>query len=539
MAVNLNDNSNNANNNNSNNTGTGYTNVNSYLNANKNNNLASTVQKGVQGVTDKTQQQTQKSQDQFNNSLGTAVQDIKAGNQFVGSNGNSGALNGLDFSNEQNSQAAQNALSNLSGIDPSTGTSYAQETANIRQGYQGQQGLDNSDQLHSQAQDLNQVGQNLNSASGRQAALQRFVNAGPNYTSNKQQLDNLLLGQNTQALNDARRNALTQAGSTNQAVNNAQNQANFYSQQYQTLNPQIQNALGSAANSLTNTLTGRVNANTTQANTDIGTLKNDIASKTLNPSEMSYLQSILGTNQLGNFTPQDLQTIVDANVSQYNPSSVANQGEYSAAQTLAKLAGGGLGLPSFNSNQIGTAKTGGLANEATINNPTLDNFNNQLKDTQTNLANFKFQPANQSESELFNGTPNYQQAGALVNNQAVQQYQQLQSKIVGNGLTPGGNAKTPELQAADSYYYGTVIPALQQMQQQGLINKGFDLNNPMIAQSTLAGINNLSSQYNNLNSANGVGNTLATLQPEAQQKAQTGKSIGHASTALRRLANNS
>jgi len=309
---------------------TGFTNIQRVLGANKDNKLGQTVGQGVQNLASKAQGQTQQAQQNFAKDIGSAVDDIKSG-QKVQQN-----LSGIDFS--KNSDEAANKLQEV-GQDQ-----YAQTAAKLRQGYQGPQGLQDQQLLQSQAQDLGQTAQGLMSQGGRQAALQRFMNVGPNYTQGKRTLDNMLLGQNNEAISQARKNAAQIAGQTNESITKAQQEAQATGQQYNALGQDITNKTRDITQNLTGTLDTRAQQKIQQAQTQVQGLKDRLAKGEITNEDYDYMvNNVLGgSSDIYNLTNEQLSGLFNANTD-FNRSNVASQREIQARDALAKLAGAGSG----------------------------------------------------------------------------------------------------------------------------------------------------------------------------------------------------
>lgn len=185
--------------------GTGFTNVNNILSANQGNNLGQTIETGINNAAQGVQQG-------LTNAAGSFNQGVQA--------------NLLNTS--QNNQNVQNTVNNASNlqagqtIDP---TQLAQFQTYTAGGYQGPTGLQNADLLQGQAQAAQQLGQDVNSSGGQQNLLQKFVGNGQ-YTQGQQTLDQLLLGQQQGALNQAQGNTFGLTNQANTAATNANQIAN-------------------------------------------------------------------------------------------------------------------------------------------------------------------------------------------------------------------------------------------------------------------------------------------------------------------------
>lgn len=251
--------------------GTGFTNVNNILTANQGNNLGQTIQSGITNAANNVQ-------NNINSSAGSF-------NQGVQSN----LLN-----NAQNNQNVQNIVSGASNlqagqtIDPTQLAQYETYTAG---GYQGPTGLQNGALLQGQAQAAQALGQDVNSTSGQQNLLQQFVGNGQ-YTQGQQTLDQLLLGQQQGALNQAQGFTFGLNNQANSAVNNASQIAN----QAVATNRAFGQQAVLAAQNAQNPITSNINTNVT----------NDLNAQNQQQYQYNQLQSLL------NETPQQYSSQVSA-----------------------------------------------------------------------------------------------------------------------------------------------------------------------------------------------------------------------------------
>lgn len=108
-----------------------------------------------------------------------------------------------------------------------TGAQVSQFGKLLAGNYTGPQGLTGIDQLNQQAQQVQSLGQNVNTSGGQQQLLQQFVGGNnANYGSGAQGLDQLLLGQGgAQPLQSAAQNTLALPGQISGTQNAAQNTA--------------------------------------------------------------------------------------------------------------------------------------------------------------------------------------------------------------------------------------------------------------------------------------------------------------------------
>ena len=294
--------------------GSGYNNVQNFVNANQNNNLANTIGSNIQQVGQNTAANVANQQNQF--------QQQSAANQA-----NTAA----------NQQLVQNVLGGNASQYTAAGPNAAQgsQFQNLLSGvYQGPQGLANSQQIQSQAQDVGNLNQSLASAGGRQALLQRFV-GNPNYNQGEQSLDTLLLGQGPQtALNQARASTAGIQNQANNAITGAQQQAAQYGSQAQQFGQQAQGQLGTYVNQQVGGLNQAAQTAQSvrdqqvaalQAAANSGTLSQDLANQLGITGGLTY-----GVNA-GNYIAENAQKA--------NAQNIANAQQYGNLQALGQLAG--------------------------------------------------------------------------------------------------------------------------------------------------------------------------------------------------------
>jgi hypothetical protein len=223
--------------NNNNRKGTGFTNINRVLTANQGNRLGSSVAGGVsnqvQDVRNQTQQSQQKFQEEANkNRLDTDDARNKR-DEVIGRFGQSGNNDSLAGTQEVANQVGQNQVQQneqQSGVrKPIVSQQEIQDFTKYRTGtYTGPQQLNDFQSLLGNASETQQLGDLTRSSGGRQELLRRFV-GGEGYNQGQQRLDNLLLGQSgTQGLNEARRNTRGLEQDVSQANTQASNQAQEY-----------------------------------------------------------------------------------------------------------------------------------------------------------------------------------------------------------------------------------------------------------------------------------------------------------------------
>lgn len=152
--------------------GSGFTNLSSYLQANKQNRLGTTIGAGIGSAANLASSGIQK-----------ATQDFQ------------GAAQRGDLATDVNKQAREAVLSRIaSGATTGPNEQEVQQFGKFLGGkYAGPTALNNQFNLAQTANKAESLGRGLSSAEGRQGLLQQFVGA-PQYTSGQQKLDNLLLG---------------------------------------------------------------------------------------------------------------------------------------------------------------------------------------------------------------------------------------------------------------------------------------------------------------------------------------------------------
>lgn len=164
--------------------GSGFTNLQKYVNANQNNQLGSTINQGIGQVGNNVKSSLDQSQNQFQQDKSTELQKfdpskIKAGIQAA-QNVTTPTIVNADGTTSNNT------------VDPSIKSDFQYAAAGQ---YGGPSQLNNYDVLQGQAQDAQNLGNQVSSAGGREALLQRFVGGPGQYTQGNQRFDSLLLGQ--------------------------------------------------------------------------------------------------------------------------------------------------------------------------------------------------------------------------------------------------------------------------------------------------------------------------------------------------------
>lgn len=344
------------------NTGSGFTNLQKVVEANQNNKLGSTIQSGITGAANKTTGDINNSFQQFQGDVNNQNLDTSQNRQTIqntlgkitGPNqGNSpitfDTSGGLDTPSSTPLSPSGGGDTNQANNTPSTSTNPSTSTpwtpgvsagdqsafAQFRGGaYNGPQDLTNYNfgNIQSEAQDTQQLGQDVNNGGGRQALLQRFA-GGNNYNQGEQNLDQILLGQtgaqNLQASRQATQGLTNQA---NQANLNAQSVAQQQAAKNKAFADYTQQQIGNTLNPITGSvndqLTAEQNAQTAQ-NNNYQSIYNLLSSNPANGSTYTAPSTTpAGTTtntsiSPGATTPAAAST--DPKVIESNRASLANQ----------------------------------------------------------------------------------------------------------------------------------------------------------------------------------------------------------------------
>lgn len=178
--------------------GSGFINLQKFMNANKNNKLGSAIAGGIQNNANRVAGAVPAAQNEFNA--------------------------GLNAENERINQGVQSGNQLLTNIDTNPNAVGDADIDKYRdfysRGYQGPQGLKDSNKLINQASNAETEANFTGSRDGRQELLRSYAGQGrSNYTRGKRSLDELLLtGQDGEQLKDARRNALQQIGTVKPSI---------------------------------------------------------------------------------------------------------------------------------------------------------------------------------------------------------------------------------------------------------------------------------------------------------------------------------
>lgn len=386
-------------------TGSGFVNLSQFFDANKNNQLGSTISNNISNAAEST-----------SNQLGQAKQGFQQDLQN----------NTLDTSNNRN-QASNiiNQASNL-GDGQSLGNNDLTSFKNLSSGqYAGPQGLNNSGQLQSQAQQVQQLGQSTTNSGGRLNLLKSLI-GGNNYTQGEASLDNMLLGKDQGQLKQAQRQTQGIAQNVNNAVNLAGQQAQTTAAQNQAFGKQVlgqaNQAYGSYGAGLNQRATDAFNAQDQQYQNYLAGLTNrDVTGVTGTPAMFTGLD---GQSTYGVDPTKYLSETSQGNI---NAQNIANNSDVARLNALAQLSGttnnivnqvsanpyvAGLGDASSNNGIKFDLSGYNAARQAQE-----DQFNKTLGDTKL-VQGFGFSNPYTTTTSLADALPDYQR-------QAVQAQQQL------------------------------------------------------------------------------------------------------------------
>lgn len=291
--------------------GSGYTNIQRIVGANQANKLGQTIGQNIQQAGQKAQQNIGQAQQQFTQQAGANRADTVQNQQLI-------------------QQAFQDPTQLIN--DPNQVGKFQNLIGGV---YQGPQGLQNAGQLQAQAQDVNQLGQAIGSAGGRQGLLQRFVGT-PQYTSGQQTMDSLLLGATGgKDLTAARQATLGIAKQANQAEQGATQAAQEYANRAQQLGKDVQNKFGQTVAQQQQGLVQQAQTAQQQRDKDVAALQQQLGEGTLTQDIASKL-GITGDDMTYNV---DASKFIGANPLQANAQNIASAQDYARMQALQKLGG--------------------------------------------------------------------------------------------------------------------------------------------------------------------------------------------------------
>lgn len=354
--------------------GSGYTNIQRVLQANQGNQLGQAVGGGIEQAGQQAQNNLQNAQNQFQQQT-----------------------NQNQFNTSGNKQLVQDVLANPEQYV--SGQQGSQFSKLITGQYGGPQGLQNSQQLQSQAADVNQLNQAIGSQGGKYGLLQRFV-GNPQYTGGQQTLDALLLGQkgNQQDLIKARNATSGLYPQIQNSITGAQAQGQQASNQAKQFGQGVQNQFGQTVgdinSKLQNTAFTSQQARDKQYNDAIGRLQ----SGTITQADADLLGLTQGQQVTGDVL-QNIGQYLQENPLKASAQNVASAQDYARLNALQQLAGNA--APASAQNILGTfagqnQQAGQFGNTQTFDpNKTgfqtilgsqLENYHNQVDNPQASLA---------------------------------------------------------------------------------------------------------------------------------------------------------
>lgn len=212
-------------------TGSGFVNIQNVLNANKQGGqqLGNTVGSGIQQAASDVGQQLGNTQNTFGAAAtaGTLGSDTdKANVQNVLNNVNSYSGDNTASVNTTGQGPNASSTPTYAGLTQQNLSDFQKYIGGQYTGPQGTGITGMFDPIQQQAQQVQTLGNNVNTAGGQQQLLQQFVGQGQKqYGQGAQSLDQLLLGQNANPLQQARQSTVGLAGNVQNAETAAQQQA--------------------------------------------------------------------------------------------------------------------------------------------------------------------------------------------------------------------------------------------------------------------------------------------------------------------------
>lgn len=312
-------------------TGTGFTNLQDYLNANQGNDLNNVLASGINQQIGATNTTLQNAQGDFANQLAGANQ----------------AGSAADVANEQN--VLGYALNNPNQVTPQDVSQFNKWENQTYNGPTQLSSVSEFPQLTSQLQELQGLGANLNSPSGKSQLLNTFINQ-PGYTQGQQNFDTMLLGSSPNN-NNTLNNLGQQISNVNNNVTGAENQAGAQATNTANQTAQFQGnllnnlGLSSAGNYTGNIPTGLIEQQNTnlqnQTAADVAAQQaayaqsqKDLAN--LNVTGNPYLAQLAGVTTYG-VNPLTSDYLTEEATP--TASSVASPQQAATLQALSQLAG--------------------------------------------------------------------------------------------------------------------------------------------------------------------------------------------------------
>lgn len=447
-------------------TGTGFTNLNQYMNASQGNQLGAKVAGGVTNAANQASGNLQNAQNQFNtqsqaNNLNTAANQQEVAN----------TINQANAGQDVNQQAVQ-------------------DFAKFRLGqYAGPTTLQNQDQLVNQAQNAQTLGGLSSTAAGRQALLQRYV-GGNGYSQGDQQLDNLLLGQGSNAqLNAARAKTQNLGSQAQNAANTAAQQAQYYGNQAQAFGNQTKNTLNTNLTNESSALSSQATQANNARDTMVANLQKNWGTQGLTDAQMAAV----GVDPTKSIYTENLGDYITRDALMANQGNVANAQNYAQAQNLGKLTGSDVNSAgsALLANLRDPSQAGAFNADVGVTNKDLTGFNTNLAQDQKNYLNSLIAGGNNSavnNLQQVGDALKYGWQGTAASNSAKTDLANLGSK--GN-YDPGilnNLDNTAQLQNLFNYQLGG-----QQSKAQGTVdayNKQLDTYNQQLqsGQNTISGL---------------------------------------------------
>lgn len=321
--------------------GTGYTNIQRVVQANRPQQLQQAVAGNISGASQQGIGNVNQASQQF--------QGQTAGNQ-ANTAANQQLVQNVLNDPTKFSQAQANPASGATNAAPTAGQNvYGTNSAVGQQGtlftqllggqYGGPQALANQDQLAAQTQALRQMGQGLGTSGGQQSILQGVMGNNPQYSRGQQTLDALLLGQgNSQALTQARRQALGATDVLGQAQAGAAEQAKEGTAGAQAFGQQVQGQFGSTVSGADKALQDQATAAQTARDTKYQQTLADIKTGNITQEEADLLGLTSGQNVYN--VLNDPSKFLSESALKANAQNVAGTQDYAKMQALQQLAGG-------------------------------------------------------------------------------------------------------------------------------------------------------------------------------------------------------
>lgn len=324
--------------------GTGYTNIQKIVQANQPQQLQQAVVGNVQQQVQQGAGNIGQAQQQFaqqtaaNQANTTANQELVQNvlnNPIQYSNAPANSPNVLGTPGGATTSTPVNT--NVYGTNTPIGQQGSLFTKLISGQYGGPTGLVNQDQLQAQAQALAQMGQGLGTPGGRTAILQNVVGK-PQYSKGQQQLDALLLGQgNTQALTQARRQALGVQDVLAQQAAGASEQAKEQTNKAQAFGKGIQEQLGQSVSTADTALQQQATEAQAARDAQYQKMLSDLKSGNINQQEAEMLGLTSGQN-VYNVLNDPSKFLTESNL-KANAQNIAGGQDYAKMRALQQLAG--------------------------------------------------------------------------------------------------------------------------------------------------------------------------------------------------------